>query len=403
MELFKSDIVDKSKWKSYKFEEIAHNINEKVDPTKTNLEIYVGLEHLDSETIHIRRYGKRSDVKGAKLRVYPGDIIFGRRRAYQRKASIANFNGFCSAHALVLRAKKDVIHPRLFPFFLHSDQFMNRAVDISVGSLSPTINWGTLKNERFLLPPKEEQEKIAELLWKLDEYLILENNLLKQLKTYKIVSMNNLLNGLDKNATNTDIPQNWLKLQIKDLGIISTSSVNKKIDPNETEVNLINYMDVYKNFDKRITSKMNFMKVTATDNQLVKNQVRVGDVLFTPSSETVEDIGISAVVIEDLPNTLYSYHLVRLSFFREIELDFKRYIFNNPRVLQHFSKVCQGVTRMTLGINSFYNTQLLIPPIEEQKNISRTLKNIDETIIELNKKNEASKVLQKSLIGRLFS
>lgn len=160
--------LDKSTWRKFRFDEIAQSIGERVEPTTTDLEIYVGLDHIDSESIHIKRFGKREDVSGTKLRCYPGDVIFGRRRAYQRKAAICKFDGFCSAHSLVLRARPDVIDPKLFPFFLHSDTFMHRAVDISVGSLSPTINWGTLKKQEFLLPPKNQQAKLAELLWAAD-------------------------------------------------------------------------------------------------------------------------------------------------------------------------------------------------------------------------------------------
>ena len=129
--------LDKSSWKTYRFDEIAQNISERVDPNNTDLNVYIGLEHLDSGSIHIKRSGTPDDVNGQKLRFYKGDVIFGRRRAYQRKAGVATTDGFCSAHALVLRANPDIIEPELFPFFLHSDLFMNRAVDISVGSLSP--------------------------------------------------------------------------------------------------------------------------------------------------------------------------------------------------------------------------------------------------------------------------
>lgn len=161
--------LDKSTWKRFRFDQIAESIGERVDPTQTDLEVYVGLEHLDSDCIHIRRHGKRGDVSGTKLLFYPGDMIFGRRRAYQRKAAIATMHGFCSAHAMVLRPKPKVIDPGLFPFFLHSDAFMNRAVDISVGSLSPTINWKSLREQEFLLPPKDQQAKLAELLWAGDD------------------------------------------------------------------------------------------------------------------------------------------------------------------------------------------------------------------------------------------
>ena len=173
---------DNTDWKSYRFDKIADKISERVDPNDTDLDYYIGLSHLDGEDIHIRRHGTSEDVNGQKLRFYPGDIIFGRRRAYQRKAAIAKKDGFCSAHALVLRAKPDVIDPNLFPFFMHSDQFMHRAVDISVGSLSPTINWGKLKSQEFLLPPKDQQAELAELLWAMDEMIERYKIIIDQLK-----------------------------------------------------------------------------------------------------------------------------------------------------------------------------------------------------------------------------
>lgn len=179
MSKFSLNNLDKSTWESFKFQEITERISLSVDPTTTELEVYVGLEHIDAEDIHIRRFGKPSDVTGNKLKCFRGDVIFGKRRAYQRKAAIADFDGICSAHSFVFRAKADVIEPELFPFFLHSDQFMHRAVDISVGGLSPTINWGDLKDQEFLLPPKEEQKKLAELLWSMDDVIEKEKRLLE--------------------------------------------------------------------------------------------------------------------------------------------------------------------------------------------------------------------------------
>jgi type I restriction enzyme S subunit len=163
--------IDKSTWESFRFEEITNRVAETVDPKTTDLKTYVGLEHIDAENIHIKRFGTPDDVSGGKLKCYPGDVIFGKRRAYQRKAAVVDFEGICSAHAFVFRANPKVIDPKLFPFFLHSDQFMHRAVDISVGGLSPTINWGDLKGQEFLLPPKAEQALLAELLWAMDEVI----------------------------------------------------------------------------------------------------------------------------------------------------------------------------------------------------------------------------------------
>lgn len=177
--------MDKTDWHTYRFDQIAFNISERVEPQETGLEIYVGLEHIDPESIRIKRWGKPTDVDGTKLKVYPGDVIFGKRRAYQRKSALANFEGICSAHAMVLRPNPDVIESDLFPFFLHSDAFMHRAVDISVGSLSPTINWKTLAVQAFLIPPKEKQAKLAELLWAADTVVQSQLALTAKLKHVK--------------------------------------------------------------------------------------------------------------------------------------------------------------------------------------------------------------------------
>ncbi|WP_147677419.1 hypothetical protein [Algibacter pacificus] len=108
--------LDKSTWKTFKFEDIAQKISKTVKPDEAEVDIYVGLEHIDANDIHIRRKGVPSDVKGGKLRCYPGDVIFGKRRAYQRKAAIVDFDGICSAHAFVFRANEEIIEPKPISF-----------------------------------------------------------------------------------------------------------------------------------------------------------------------------------------------------------------------------------------------------------------------------------------------
>lgn len=155
----------KSGWKIWRFDQMATNVNVRIDnPSESGMEHYVGLEHLDSDSLKIRRWGTPDDVEATKLMFKEGDIIFGRRRAYQRKLGVAAFDGICSAHAMVLRAKPDVVLPEFLPFFMQSDLFMNRAVEISVGSLSPTINWKTLAVQKFVLPPIDEQARLVDLL-----------------------------------------------------------------------------------------------------------------------------------------------------------------------------------------------------------------------------------------------
>ena len=157
-------------WRVVRFDEMAQLVNDRVDnPAEAGVERYVGLEHLDPESLKIRRWGAPTDVEAQKLRFQPGDIIFGKRRAYQRKIGVADFEGLCSAHAMILRAREENVVKEFLPFFMQSDAFFDRALSISVGSLSPTINWKTLAGQKFALPPKEEQRGIADILLAADE------------------------------------------------------------------------------------------------------------------------------------------------------------------------------------------------------------------------------------------
>jgi len=149
----------------YKFEDIAYNSIAKKKPEESDKNCYIGLEHLDSDCLDITRWGAETAPTGEKLIMKKGDVLFGKRRAYQREVGIAPFDGIFSAHGMVLRPKENVIDKDYFPFFISSDMFMERAVRISVGGLSPTINWKDLKIQEFTLPPLPEQKVLAEKLW----------------------------------------------------------------------------------------------------------------------------------------------------------------------------------------------------------------------------------------------
>jgi len=192
-------------------------------------------------------------------------------------------------------------------------------------------------------------------------------------------------------------------VSIRDLGELSTSSVDKKINDDEQVVNLVNYMDVYNNLHHTIDSKINFMKVTARDTQIESAKVRKGDVLFTPSSETSDDIGLSAVVTEDLRNTLFSYHLIRLRFMKNISLEFKKYMFHSPIVLNQFSKLSQGATRFTLKKSSFQKVKLPLPPLPEQQKIAAILTSVDKKIEVIDEQIAKGETLKKGLMQKLLS
>lgn len=153
----------------YRFDQIAINSTEKKKPVEEDRFTYLGLEHLDSGSLKVTRYGSEVAPIGEKLIMRKGDVLFGKRRAYQKKVAIAPFDGIFSAHGMVLRPKEDVIDKDFFPLFISSDYFLDTAIKISVGSLSPTINWRDLKELEFELPDLDTQRRLAAVLWSMNE------------------------------------------------------------------------------------------------------------------------------------------------------------------------------------------------------------------------------------------
>lgn len=164
------DSIDKSTWDVVRFGDVVREVKDvSRDPISEGIEKVVGLEHLDPLDIHIRTWGDIADGKTFTKRFSKDQILFGRRRAYQRKAALADFDGICSGDIIVMEAIKEKLDQRLLPFLVHSDGFYDWSVSTSAGSLSPRTKFKSLAEYEFRLPPMEMQKKLAELLLVVDE------------------------------------------------------------------------------------------------------------------------------------------------------------------------------------------------------------------------------------------
>lgn len=128
----------------------------------------VGLEHLTPEEITLTSWDEGSDNTFTKM-FRKGDVLFGRRRAYLKKAAVAPFDGICSGDITVIEAKPTYLLPELLPFIIQNDALFSFAVEKSAGSLSPRVKWEHLKSYEFELPNMDKQRELAELLWAMDD------------------------------------------------------------------------------------------------------------------------------------------------------------------------------------------------------------------------------------------
>lgn len=147
--------------------DVAHERKETCKGSKEGYPI-VGLEHLIPEEITLTTWDEGAENTFTKI-FRKGDVLFGRRRAYLKKAAVAPFDGICSGDITVIEADPDKILPELLPFIIQNDDLFDFAVGKSAGSLSPRVKWEHLKNYEFELPDMNKQKELAEILWAIDD------------------------------------------------------------------------------------------------------------------------------------------------------------------------------------------------------------------------------------------
>jgi type I restriction enzyme S subunit len=162
--------MPKADWRRVKFGDVVRLSKDRSqDPLTDGIERYVGLEHLDPGDLRIRRWGNVADGVTFTTLFKPGQVLFGKRRAYQRKVAVADFAGICSGDIYVLESQDaNVLLPELLPFICQTDAFFDHAVGTSAGSLSPRTNWTSLADFEFVLPPMEEQRRLVDVLQEIE-------------------------------------------------------------------------------------------------------------------------------------------------------------------------------------------------------------------------------------------
>ena len=170
-----------------------------------------------------------------------------------------------------------------------------------------------------------------------------------------------------------ELPVAWEEFRLRYLGALDAGGVDKKINEGESLYKSVHYMDVYRGSLRNIFDSPNYLIVSATPQKRDKCILRKGDVLFTTSSETPNDIGHSCVVGEDLNDTLFGYHLLRLRVTDKIDFQFRKYLFGANYLRTWFSYRAVGMTRYGISNIDFADARIMIPPIDEQKKISNYL------------------------------
>jgi len=380
--------INREKWSVIRFDQMAECLTVRVEPSETTLERYVGLEHLDPETLKISRWGTPSDVIGEKLHFWPGDIIFGKRRAYQKKLAVADFEGICSAHAMVLRARPEIVLPEFLPFFMQSDMFFERALSISVGSLSPTINWGSLAKQEFPLPPLDEQRRIAEILWAADEVI-----------TKNLVTLQRIISLKDSVEEESffrcrDSGQPTLLSEIAE---VNPSSKSKCKD--EELVSFITMADVSE--DGEIINQQSKMYGEVKKGYTVFQD---GDILFAKITPCMEN-GKGALALNLINGIGFGsteFHVLRPMDSRDTA--FIYFLTMNKNFRQQARRFMRGTAGQLRVPKDFLDEYVLdcLPQVTLREEMGRKLIEVNSSYLEQKRSIEKAKIVKAELLQKLL-
>jgi len=176
-----------------------------------------------------------------------------------------------------------------------------------------------------------------------------------------------------------EIPKHWEVQRQRNVVRMLVSNIDKHTVEGEIPVRLCNYVDVYKN--DRITERLSFMRASATQAEIDRFRLQVGDVIITKDSEAWNDIGVPALVECEAPDLVCGYHLAILRPRKEVIRG--AYLFRatqSQRVAAQYYVSANGVTRYGLSHDTIKSVIIPVPPFDEQSDIVRFLDHFDRRI-----------------------
>ena len=214
-------------WKMVKFGDVVRQCKESVDRDNNPFERYVEGGHMESEDIHIHRWGEFGvDYVGPAFhRIFrKRQVLYGSRRTYLKKVAVADFDGITANTTFVCETRnQDVFMQELLPFLMLTDTFTEYSIRESKGSTNPYINWPDIAKYGFPLPPLDEQKRIAEILWAADEVVEQFANASEKLQRTR----ETYLRGLTSNG----VSKKWKVTKLSDCFEIVSSQIDPKEEP----------------------------------------------------------------------------------------------------------------------------------------------------------------------------
>ena len=342
--------------------DVAREIKQKV-PVDQELPT-VGLEHLDPGEVELAHWDEGVETTFTKA-FSKGQVLFGRRRAYLRKAAVAPFDGICSGDITVI-APKDNLSPRLLPFIIQNDALFEHAVTNSAGSLSPRVKWQSLSQFEFELPSIAKQEDLADILWTAQET---RSHYRQLLTACDDVVKSQFVEMFDKPG----IPIKHLE-DIADIqgGIAK----NKKREAMKLQLPYLRVANILPN--ELDLTEVKTIGLTEQEYEAVR--LISGDLLIVEGNGSDTQIGRSAIWNGQIDPCVHQNHLIRVRLRDEaLPLYVQTFLSSSEGRRQIMAKAVNTSGLHTLSTRKIRSIEIPVPPFSLQREFADFATSIDKS------------------------
>ena len=392
--------IDKSKWRLTKLGTLAEDISIRVDkPGESGYERFVGLDNFVSGDIKIKSWTPTKNLTSSAKAFKAGDILFARRNAYLRRASLVDFDGCCSGDAFVIRENLDKVVPGYLAFLMNTNALWDYANSNAAGTMSKRVKWRDLGEYEFLLPPKAEQAHLAELLWAMDEVIEKEKVVLEMLAVTKnslfdsTIYESNIKMGQYFNEKKS-------KFNVVKLGEL-LAEIQYGISESLEDVGEVPILRMNNLQDGKLVLD-DIKYYNPKEGELNRFMLNKGDVLFNRTN-SFELVGKVSLFNEEEKYSFASY-LIRLKA-DDSKLDsrYLNFYLNTPIGLAKIRKYrTPGVSQSNINAQNLKHIHIPFTGLKIQSELMDKIEKIELGERSSNSKISSSQSLQKSLINQIF-
>jgi type I restriction enzyme S subunit len=385
-------LFDRTSWKRVRFGDVVENCAETCDPAEAGLERFVAMEHLEPGSLHVRSWGNVADGTTFTRRCRPGQVLFGKRRAYQRKVAVAEFEAVVSGDIYVLAPKDPQrLLPELLPFLCLSERFFQHAVGTSAGSLSPRTNWSSLASFELDLPPLDQQRRIAEILWAVNEHL----HTVSEQSSHCLFLLRTISDEL---CWNNKWPAGEIKnIAVAKLGGFLDGDWIESKDQSPAGIRLLQLADIgdgqFLNKSDRYISEQTFKRLNC-------NEVMPGDLLI---SRMADPIGRACIVPALLSRmiTVVDCTIARINT-KSHDPNYWLNLTNTSRRRQLEANKAGGSTRLRISRKNLESIRIPIPTFDYQVQSAERLQDIQKCADASWAHTEDIRLVRTALLNAIF-